>query len=349
MFTVRTSPILGSIVAGGFAGALLAGCTGSTLAPPSGIAPQSAALRVAAPFGATPGGIVSSGRVPFVDVAAIEKPNGNQVFISDAKTATVTVWGGAGQLDAILFDGIGANPTGLATDRQENLYVANEALGQVVVYAKPYTAIVSTLDDAAELPLNVAVSTSGIVAVANYLTTSLQPGSVSFYAKGVTSPCATIVASNWIYFYFDAFDAAGNLYVDGKDVNGQTLVGKIVGGCKATSLATLSLKNTIGTPGGMSVSRGHILITDSAAQTVYTYAAPHGNALGSPIQSTRLSGTSNPTALAMMEGNQNLWAVDYSATTPNAGKYTYPGGTAGSKITANTLPAGLAVIPAAQP
>jgi hypothetical protein len=293
-------------------------------------------------------GVVRSSVTPFVNVARINAPEGNTTFISNAGTATVSVWGGDGRLNAILFDGIGANPTGLATDAAANLYVVNTNFGNIIVYPKPYTAIKRTLNDAGEITNDVAVDASGLVGVTNYLTTSYLAGSVNFFAKDATQPCALVQDPNWIYFFDDAFDASGNLFLDGEDVNGHVLVGEISGGCKATSITTLTVGNIITSPGGVAVNRGNILIGDVDAQAIDTYAPPSGGSLGSPAI-TQLAGATTPVAFAIEANGKRVRTADLSSYTEWAPLYTYPGGEYRSKLADHVYAIGVAVYPPAKP
>ncbi len=323
--------------------ALLAGCSGTG-------SPSPAVAVAVAGLNQTARPRVASSRVrPFVNVAAIKAPHGNQTFVTDAGTATVTVWGANGQLNAILFDGIGADPTGLTTDGAQNLYVANTGFSNVIVYAKPYTSIKSTLNDAGENAEDVAVDKSGLVGVTNYLTTSLMPGSVSFFAKNATQPCKTIQDPNWVYFFNDAFDASGNLFIDGQTVAGATLVGEVSGGCKATSITTLSVGNTISYPGGVQVSDGSILVGDVSKQAIYTYAPPSGGSLGSPTVVTTLAGAELPVTFAIEANAKHVRTADEAADTLYAALYTYPKGSYVSKLADHVWASAVAVYPPARP
>jgi hypothetical protein len=286
---------------------------------------------------------------PFVNVAGIKAPHGNQTFVTDAGTATVTVWGANGQLNAILFDGINADPQGLATDAAQNLYVANLGLSDVIVYAKPYTSIKSTLNDAGENTEDVAVDKTGLVGVTNYLTSDLAPGSVSFFAKGSTQPCSTVKDPNWVYFFNDAFDASGNLFIDGLTAGGATLVGEVSGGCGATAITTLSVGNTISWPGGVQVSDGNILIGDVNKQAIYTYASPSGGSLGSPTAITTLAGAVSPVTFAIEANGKHVRTADAAANTLYAALYTYPEGAYVSKLADHLWAVAVAVYPPARP
>jgi hypothetical protein len=325
--------------------AFVAGCSGVGSQPPSVIAAGGPSQNVRT----VPPSVAPSRATPFVNVAGIDALHGNQTFVTDANTSTVTVWGANGQLNAILFDGIAANPKGLATDAAQDLYVANLGYSNVNIYAKPYTSIKLTLNDAEELTQDVATDKKGVVAVTNYLTVSLQPGSVTFFAKNSAQPCRTVQDSKWITFVNDAFDASGNLFIDGQNASGTTLVGEVSDGCNATSITTLSLGNTISYPGGVQVSHGNILVGDVDQQTIYTYAPPSGGSLGSPIAVTKLAGAGFPVTFAMEESGKNVRTADYYPATDFAALYKYPKGSYVSKIADHISPVGVAVYPPARP
>ena len=286
---------------------------------------------------------------PFVNVAGIMASQGNHTFVTDDGTATVTIWGANGELNGILFDGIGADPAGLATDAAQNLYVANTGISNVIVYGKPYTAIKLTLNDAGENTEDVAVDRAGLVGVTNYLTTSLEPGSVSLFARNATSPCKVLRDPNWVYFYNDAFDASGNLFFDGQTASGTTLVGEVSGGCAATAITTLHVGNSISSPGGVQVSHGSILIGDVAQLAIYAYAPPEGGSLGSPTAITTLAGAVVPVTFAMEENGKHVRTADLAANTLYAVLYTYPAGAYVSKLADHVWASGVAVYPPSRP
>jgi hypothetical protein len=287
-------------------------------------------------------------RKGFVNVAGVNALHGNQTIISEIAFNTVSVYGRNGQLNALLTIGL-SEPQGLATDAAENLYVANTLKSNIFVYAKPYTSPRLTLNDANQLPSGVAVSQTGIVGVTNIQSVAGGAGSVSFYAKGSTVPCATVSDPNWSRVYFDAFDASGRLFIDGQNSGGGTLVGEVSGGCSATSITTLTVGNTIQFPGGVQVLSGNILIDDQMVPAIYTYAPPSGGSLGSPTATTMLMTGTDPVTFAMKLSGDDLWAA---SNIGQAGgyKYTYPGGQFLKSITDGfIITIGIAVNPAAKP
>jgi len=331
---------LGFLLSSTAAVALLAGCSGGGSQLPAAVAPVSPLsqpVRPAQSLGAihdtitsiTPRSILQSKaaqthRRGFVNVAGVNSPHGNQTIISEIAFNTVSVYGADGQLNALLTIGL-SEPQGLATDAAENLYVANTLNSNVFVYSKPYTASGLTLNDANQFPVGVAVSQTGVVGVTNIQSVAGGPGSVSFYAKGSTVVCASVNDPNWFQIFYDAFDAHGKLFIDGRDRGGNTLVGVVSGGCRATSIKTLSVANTLLVPGGVQVQNGNIFIDDQMAAAIYTYAPPSGGSLGSPTATTMLMAGTDPVTFAMKKSGESLWAAN-NFNQAGGYKYTYPGG-----------------------
>jgi len=355
---------IGFILRSTAAVALLAGCSGGGSQLPAAVAPVSPLSQPARTVQSL-GGIhdTSTSIVPrsmwqpkadlahprgFVNIAGVNSPHGNQTIISEIASNTVSVYGADGQLNALLTVGL-SEPQGLATDAAEKLYVANTLNSDIFIYSKPYTASGLTLNDANEFPVGVAVSQTGVVGVTNIQTVTGGPGSVSLYAKGSTLACATVSDPNWPQVFYDAFDASGKLFIDGRDRGGNTIVGEVTGGCRATLIKTLHVGNTILFPGGVQVQNGSILIDDQMAPAIYTYAPPSGGSLGSPTATTMLMAGTDPVTFAMKKSGDGLWAAN-NFTQPGGYKYTYPGGQFVKSITDGfLLPIGIAVNPVAKP
>jgi hypothetical protein len=242
---------------------------------------------------------------------------------------------------------------GLTTDSAGNLYVANSQGSNVLVYSQPYKSVSLTLNESGRYPLDVAVSKAGLVGVMSAKAPS-GPGNVTFYKKGSTSACANVSDPNWNEVFSGAFDASGNLFVDGVDRNGNPLVGEVSGGCAATSLTTLSVGNTMSGVAGVRVVHGNILILNQNYATftpeIYTYAPPSGGSLGSPIATTKLSAGIEMESFAMTRNDRSLWIV-HSDVAYGRIKYTYPGGRFVKSFNEPSLvnAFGIAVNPAASP
>jgi len=276
----------------------------------------------------------------------------DQVIVSDSFNNVVSVFDAEGRLQTRLRKGINY-PFGITTDSAGNLYVANTGGSNILVYAQPYKAITATLNLSGQSPTDVAVSTAGLVGVMSSSFPS-GPGNVFLYAKGSTSACATVTDPNWHNMYFGAFDASGNLFIDGFDHNGNPLVGEISGGCAATSITTLTTGNTISGIAGMQVVNGNILILAQNYATfspeIFTYAPPSGGSLGTPIATTKLSAGIEMETFAMTQGNRDLWIV-HSDVAYGRIEYTYPGGRFVKSYNEPGLATafGIAVNPAASP
>jgi hypothetical protein len=333
---MRTSSYLGFVLRTAAAVALLAGCSEGGLQPPAANAPSSALTRL---------GVLSH-------EMNTNSPGADQVIVSDSFANTVSVFDAKGRLQTRLKKGING-PMGLATDSAGNLYVANSQDSNVLVYSQPYKSVSLTLKEPGRYPLDVAVSKAGLVGVMNPTEPS-GPGNVTFYKEGATSACANVSGPTWNEMSFGAFDASGNLFVDGVDRDGNPLVGEVSGGCTATSVTTLRVGNAMSGVAGVQVVHGNILILDqnygSFAPEIYTYAPPSGGSLGSPIATTKLSAGIEMESFAMTRGDRDLW-IAHSDVAYGRIEYSYPGGRFVKSFNEPHLVTayGIAVNPAASP
>ncbi len=222
-------------------------------------------------------------------------------------------------------------PNGLWIDQARSLYVADEGNDRIVVFTPPYDGSPTILNDPPYYPVGVSVATDGTIAASNIGETHGKPGNVAFYAKGATNPTHFVSSRALTSVYFCAFDAQGNLYVDGRDAFGKTLVGMIAGGINGTTITTLSTDNTISFPGGVAVTKqGLIAIDDQGAgkqSAVYSSDPPNkDNSLGSPITTTSLVCAQDAVSFAFTPAENDLLTAD--AHLESANLYAYPSGNA---------------------
>jgi hypothetical protein len=213
---------------------------------------------------------------------------------------------------------------GLALDGAGDLYISNEGAPGVAVYANDYKTQIATLSN--PYPSDgVAVSKNGTVAVLD--APSTVNGHVTFFATGSTNPCASVTLSNVLPLLQGSFDAAGNLYVTGEDLNHNPVVGVIPGGCSATGVTILSTATKFTYLFGIQITRfGKLAVEDSANHVIYTFDPPHNGALGKPIATTELSATS-PEQFAFTADGAFLFTAEQSQAV--VAKFAYPaGGTA---------------------
>ncbi len=263
----------------------------------------------------------------FMSPDAVGKP---LIFVATGNAVDIYLRRGTnkmvGQIPGLNF------PTGLATDTAGNLYIAN-ANANVLVYAPPYTGPPTlTLDDTGNSPSEVAVSPLGVVAVANYCSgTSCGPGSITFFAKNSTTPCATVAdPTNFQSLITDAFDDVGDLYVGGLASTNTTVIGKIFGGCKAKKIRVLGTSNSIGFPDSIQIDKAdRIAILDGYPSNVIdTYVRPKHGSLGNPVSVTPLQ-ASVPNAFAFLASGRDLYTADGNGV---ADEYDYPAGGTPEKI-----------------
>ncbi|MBD5656613.1 MAG: hypothetical protein IAI50_15750, partial [Candidatus Eremiobacteraeota bacterium] len=146
--------------------------------------------------------------------------------------------------------------------------------------------------------------------------------------------------------YFCAFDATGNLYVDGSDSNGEFVIGEIANATTGgTKLTTLTVGNSIVFPGGLQVTTtGDIALDDQSGFAVYTYKPPVGGKLGMPVSTTPLGSASDPVTYAFTSTMGDLYTAD--AGLAESQEYSYPAGALGQTISVpGGEPIGVAIIP----
>jgi hypothetical protein len=284
------------------------------------------------------------------------------VFVSDAPDGVVDIYPQSGKTQKMVGQITGLKqPQGLTTDAQGNLYVANTNDSNVLVYAPPYTGSPAvTLNDSGEFPVDVAVSSAGVVAVTNICSAPhcrADTASVNIYAQGSTTPCATLSDDqlgifNLVRVNFAGFDAAGNLYVDGNDPYNEASFGFIQGGCQATTIAHIAPSATFSFffPGSIAVTKaGLVAIIDLEQEAIATFAAPVGGTFGNPVAVTYVTGSGDAAAFALLASGKDLYTADSSGTGSSA-EYAYTaGGAAKKSIAVGGQPIGVAVTPAYLP
>jgi hypothetical protein len=341
-----------SIIGTAAALVVLAGCSGgsSPIAPfaPGGRAGNTVTLRSAAA-----GSRHTVTTTSFMRSDAVHKP---LIFVSDQLNTVVNIYLQAGknqqvgQITGLSF------PGGLATDAAGNLYVPNQfsvtnpaEVSRILVYAPPYTKARRVLSDSDYFPVDVAVSPQGVVAAANIANTSfaLGTGSVTFFAKNATQPCATIAVSG---YQVDSvgFDANGNLYVRAFSFYNHTaFISEITGGCQATTITPLTTTNTIEAPetNGIKVDKaGRIAIMTTAGpnyDNIDTYNPPVSGSLGGPVSITPITTAPFPQNFAFLASGKYFYTAEVLFGQGYAREYHYSVGPA-SGVPINTIYVGAA-------
>jgi NHL repeat len=342
------------VLSGTVALALLAGCSGGAGTPATSsafsqqfVAAQSTSVGhqvLQSSSVLRPGVLELHSNLPATAFVSneINAKGGASIIVSDASDNVVDIFNATGVQTAQLTGF--AQPQGLALDEAGNLYVADTNNSRIQVYAAGFKGTPTTINDPGEFPASVTIDNKGNLGVANILTTSDGPGSVSFFNKGGTL-LSTFSNTNFAKVCFDAFDDKGNLYIDGTNAFGAFVAGEVVGGVSGKAITILATGNSVGFPGGIAISSTHkIALDDQQNVAIFTYNAPVKGSLGMPIATTPLTGAGDPISFAFTRTNQHVWVADAarggsSVSAPgkpkvlvsSADKYRYPTGGASRK------------------
>ncbi len=238
---------------------------------------------------------------------------------------------------AIDFDG----PTGLSvTNDPATLYVAMSANFQVAVFGNDSS--LQRLDDI-DQPLDVAVDGRGNVAAMNYY------GTVACFNGGARTPTRVIYGPSssalWPFTRLDwgAFDANGNLFVDGTTENNAVMFGEIVGGCVSGNAITPLRGMQLANAGAVQITKNSDIAVLNASTIghiplINTYRLT-GNTL--QLESvTPLIGAVDPVDIALTD-SASVLTVD--ASLRSVSLYRYPSG--GPPLKTVDLPGGIHTVP----
>jgi hypothetical protein len=145
------------------------------------------------------------------------------------------------------------NPEGECSDRNGNIYIADEGAENVYKYSRQGSLISVYNDSAYGLPWSCAVDPStGNVAVTNVFSPGGGMGNVAIFSSPSSTPTILQNPGQFVYT-FAGYDPSGNLWVDGLD---STLSNFILSYCGASSCSTIPISNgTIYGPGAVQWDR----------------------------------------------------------------------------------------------
>jgi NHL repeat-containing protein len=280
------------------------------------------------------------------------------VFLADAVFNIVTIFnrdGSTGTLSG--FD----EPQGLASDGSGNLYVADTINARVAVFAPPYdNKTTSVLSDPGEWPVDVATAKDGTVAAVNICQHSGSqcdgPGSIVFYANNTSQkPCATVRGKPYMTaMLWDGFDATGNLYFTAVKNYSSTLIARVSGECRASSVTVLKPSSKIVWAAGIQAdTHNHIVILNgfgiSGAPTIDVFKASPTSRKLKLLSAQPLLDSGTVSSFALTKDGSTLYTAEphYSLA------YAYPnGGYAEGQLSppsVGDLIEGVAVVPAEVP
>jgi DNA-binding beta-propeller fold protein YncE len=219
----------------------------------------------------------------------------------------------------------------------KTLYVANTGDSNVLVLDKT-GSLKTTLSDAGEYPVNVALGKKKVVYVANIFNTSFGAGNVSVYAKGATSPTSTLSAPSFFQLIGIAVDGGGDVFVsnDTGDFTGGQVVEFPAGSSTGTVLTNIHLSIA----GGLAVDpSGNLAVVDQGTTSVSIYAPPY---TGSSTGTYPVPNGGSSVGVAFDKAGANLYFADVFGTIDVD---SYPGGTYEGSYTGGVEPIGVAVRP----
>jgi DNA-binding beta-propeller fold protein YncE len=271
------------------AAAALAGCGGNVAQ--SALEPaalrQNAGMKAFTGMGASPT-VRRPDRTP--SQMTPNARNNDLLYVSDAESNDVTVYAyPKGTLMGTLRGF--AEPQGECSDKHGNVWIVNTGTGNLIEYAHGGTTPIAIVSDPGYYPAGCAIDpTTGNLAVANIASaTPGNEGNVAIFAGGQGSPIYYTPA-NVMRDYFCAYDADGNLYVDGQSgpSSGFGFAELRHGSAAFTSV---TLDRNVSFPGAVQWDGRHVAIGDQRTNVIYRVKV--SGSKGTVAGTTTLSGASD--------------------------------------------------------
>ncbi|HVN69023.1 MAG TPA: hypothetical protein VMU38_05190 [Candidatus Binatia bacterium] len=244
------------------------------------------------------------------------------LYVSDYATNDVDAYSyPQGKLSGVLRGVLRGDPwpAGLCSDNAGNLYIPDSANDTVLEYAHGGTRLVKTLADESYVPFSCAVDpVSGDLAVMDIVSFAGQ-GGVSIYKRARGLP--HFYTAGFVYkYYFGAYDAGGNLYVDASDDVPSEPFAFVELRRGGHALKEIELDQSVAVPGGVGWDGEHVLVADSRASAVYRFAV--AGTSGKKAGTTRLRGGRFVTQFVV--AGATIAAAQFHGK--SFGFWNYPGG-----------------------
>lgn len=215
--------------------------------------------------------------------------------------------------------------SGLCADGNGDVFVTDTNGEVVLEYAHGGKKPIATFLLFGAFPNGCAVDpASGNLAVANFATSPSQgPGNVAVWTKAQGNP-TYYTAPGFMEYLFAGYDDKGNLFIDGVN-NGttQSLFAELPSG--GSSLKNLTVKQTIGFPGGIQWDGKYMAIEDDMKDTIYR--VNFSGSTGTVASSVHLSAKSHLVVQFWLQGNTIVVPFGGSPrTVKKIGLWNYPDG-----------------------
>jgi DNA-binding beta-propeller fold protein YncE len=263
--------------------------------------------------------------------------HGSLLVISDALRQEIriydlssrTLWG---KIPLVLL------PGGLAIDASKDLYVAS--LSGITAYPPPYDRPSEQLSMSGQPALAVAVAPNGMV-------TGISGQNIFVYPAGSQQPCFEYSPANYARLTSVAFDSKNNIFFTGYDTSGNISISEMPGQCGNVTSTQLTIGNTLRSASSIAIGPdGRVSVLDTSAKAIFTYDAPVGNSLGSPVTSTLLERNQvrNPVAFVFDPHGKSVYTAD--SASGRVDEFAFPaGGSPTDTLTVGGEPVGVDIVP----
>ncbi|HEX3457706.1 MAG TPA: hypothetical protein VHR97_07095 [Candidatus Baltobacteraceae bacterium] len=177
-------------------------------------------------------------------------------------------------------------PDGVCSDKRGNVWIVNNLGAGVVEYAHGGQSPIAQLSDDNVYPLGCSVDTvTGKLAVTNVYALNGSPGSVAVYTNATGTP-ALYSDPNIYYMYFCGYDNQGNLFVDGRDTDGNFRFAELPK--DGDTFTDITVSSTIYFPGNIRWDGHHIAVGDQefgnqVASGIYRLTGATGHVAGTTV------------------------------------------------------------------
>ena len=312
-----------SLITASAVAALLAGCSGAANPP-------------AAVSGALPANVHSVAG----SWMAADAPAGSLLYVSDSNNNDVDVYSyPAAKLKGKLT-GFSV-PHGMCVDPAGDVFITSGGSSEIFEYAHGGTKPIRTLQDPGYFPKACSVDpTTGNLAVMNFQQTAAS-GNVVIYAHAKGKPKA-YEAPNMFFYYFVDYDAQGNLFMDGDEMDGRTFVfAKMPAG--GTGFADIAVDHAFFAPGAVQWIGKTLLIGDQQSligpSGIFEFSVKGNKA----TQTGDIQLTNSCDVLGTWIDGSRI--IEANACTPTVQYFNYPAGGHSKKTISGSLgePIGVAV------